>query len=110
MKTRRKQINLFLIVENGKLYQIFSNVERKFIRDLAASSTQWPEHLKLKWSGDKTHEVLAGPDGSGKTTIFKGILAEEDIQPGTYVNADDIESDLTAENSLSFDKYKFKFK
>ncbi len=35
--------------------------------------------------------VFAGPNGSGKTTIFKGILEEEKINLGVYVNADDIE-------------------
>ncbi len=34
--------------------------------------------------------VFAGPNGSGKTTIFKGILEEEKIQLGIYINADDL--------------------
>ena len=46
--------------------------------------------------------IFAGPNGSGKTTIFKGILNEEDIQLGVYVNADDIEKDLRETSSISF--------
>jgi predicted ABC-type ATPase len=36
----------------------------------------------------KRMRVFAGPNGSGKTTIFKGILSKEKIQLGVYVNAD----------------------
>lgn len=46
--------------------------------------------------------VFAGPNGSGKTTIFKGILANEKISLGVYVNADDIEKVLHETNSLNF--------
>ena len=35
--------------------------------------------------------VFAGPNGSGKTTIFKSILNESKVNLGVYVNADDIE-------------------
>jgi predicted ABC-type ATPase len=38
--------------------------------------------------------VFAGPNGSGKTTIFKGILSENKVQLGVYVNADEIEERL----------------
>jgi predicted ABC-type ATPase len=50
--------------------------------------------------------VFAGPNGSGKTTIFKGILAEAKIQLGVYVNADDIEKEFLVSNSLSFKNYQ----
>lgn len=42
----------------------------------------------------KRMRVFAGPNGSGKTTIFKGMLAREAIQLGVYVNADEIELHL----------------
>ena len=37
-----------LIAEDGKLYQVFANGEKKFIRDLPRSSGTWPEYYKLK--------------------------------------------------------------
>jgi predicted ABC-type ATPase len=54
----------------------------------------------------KRMRVFAGPNGSGKTTIFTGILAEEKINLGVYVNADDIEKELAFSNSLDFTKYQ----
>lgn len=42
----------------------------------------------------KRMRVFAGPNGSGKTTIFKGLLSENEIKLGVYVNADDIEKEL----------------
>ena len=39
----------------------------------------------------KRMRIFAGPNGSGKTTIFKALLNEEKIGLGVYVNADDIE-------------------
>jgi predicted ABC-type ATPase len=54
----------------------------------------------------KRMRVFAGPNGSGKTTIFKGLLAQKDINLGTYVNADDIEKELTLANGqLSFNQF-----
>lgn len=50
--------------------------------------------------------VFAGPNGSGKTTIFKGILADAKIQLGVYVNADDIEKELISNKSLAFKNYQ----
>lgn len=49
--------------------------------------------------------VFAGPNGSGKTTIFKGILEEEKIQLGIYVNADDLEKELNLKNSINFSDF-----
>jgi predicted ABC-type ATPase len=49
--------------------------------------------------------VFAGPNGSGKTTIFKGILANEEVHLGAYVNADDIEKKLRETSSISFSEY-----
>ncbi len=54
----------------------------------------------------KRMRVFAGPNGSGKTTIFKGLLAQKDINLGIYVNADDIEKELTLANGqLSFSQF-----
>lgn len=54
----------------------------------------------------KRMRVFAGPNGSGKTTIFKGMLAKEEIQLGVYVNADEIELQLVQSTTLSFDAYQ----
>jgi predicted ABC-type ATPase len=53
----------------------------------------------------KRMRVFAGPNGSGKTTIFKGLLQEKKINLGVYVNADDIEQELSNSTRLHFDKY-----
>jgi predicted ABC-type ATPase len=53
----------------------------------------------------KRIRVFAGPNGSGKTTIFKGILAEKKIELGVYVNADEIEENLNQLQSLNFSNY-----
>ncbi len=53
----------------------------------------------------KRMRVFAGPNGSGKTTIFKGLLEDEKIQLGVYVNADEIEQTLSKTNTLFFGNY-----
>lgn len=50
--------------------------------------------------------VFAGPNGSGKTTIFKGILAENQIQLGVYVNADEIEQTLSQIGKLDLAEFR----
>lgn len=50
----------------------------------------------------KRMRVFAGPNGSGKTTIFKGILSENQVNLGTYVNADEIEQYLKHNKQLDF--------
>jgi predicted ABC-type ATPase len=52
----------------------------------------------------KRMRVFAGPNGSGKTTIIKSLLAE--IPFGVYVNADDIESLLKETGVLRFETYQ----
>lgn len=54
----------------------------------------------------KRMRVFAGPNGSGKTTIFKGILAEKSINLGVYINADEIEQILTQIKQLDFSAFK----
>lgn len=50
--------------------------------------------------------VFAGPNGSGKTTIFKGLLADSNVNLGVYVNADDIEKELASANGqLAFNQF-----
>lgn len=53
----------------------------------------------------KRMRVFAGPNGSGKTTIFKEILNKEKINLGVYINADEIEIDLSS-GKLNFDKFQ----
>jgi predicted ABC-type ATPase len=48
----------------------------------------------------KRMRVFAGPNGSGKTTIFKGILKDSNINLGVYVNADEIEVILNGSSPL----------
>lgn len=47
--------------------------------------------------------VFAGPNGSGKTTIITNLKSK--ISFGTYVNADDIESELKQNKRVSFSSY-----
>ena len=48
--------------------------------------------------------VFAGPNGSGKTTIIKGLQSE--IPFGIYINADDIEKSLYKTGGILFDTYQ----
>ena len=50
--------------------------------------------------------VFAGPNGSGKTTVFRGLLESSKISLGIYVNADDIEKEFYVSNSLSLEQYQ----
>ena len=52
----------------------------------------------------KRMRVFAGPNGSGKTTIIKGLQSE--IPFGVYINADDIEQLLFKTGNLLFDSYQ----
>jgi predicted ABC-type ATPase len=52
----------------------------------------------------KRMRVFAGPNGSGKTTIIKGLQSE--IPFGIYINADDIEQSLYKTGGLIFDPYQ----
>jgi predicted ABC-type ATPase len=53
----------------------------------------------------KRMRVFAGPNGSGKTTIFKELLADK-ANLGVYVNADDIQAELEIDKQLNFDTYQ----
>ncbi|MGB3075865.1 MAG: zeta toxin family protein [Chitinophagales bacterium] len=53
----------------------------------------------------KRMRVFAGPNGSGKTTIFKGILQEAKINLGIYVNADEIEIELRKGKAIPFSDF-----
>lgn len=50
--------------------------------------------------------VFAGPNGSGKTTIFKQILVDNQVDLGVYVNADDIELSLSQHGLLDFSDFQ----
>jgi ABC-type cobalamin/Fe3+-siderophores transport system ATPase subunit len=54
----------------------------------------------------KRMRVFAGPNGSGKTTIFKGILKENIVDLGVYVNADELELQLNQYQSIDFSDYQ----
>jgi len=54
----------------------------------------------------KRMRVFAGPNGSGKTTILKGILADYDVKLGVYVNADEIEKELNLLKTINFSDYQ----
>lgn len=54
----------------------------------------------------KRMRVFAGPNGSGKTTIFKGILRENQVNLGVYVNADEIEVQLNYNSFIDFNTYQ----
>lgn len=54
----------------------------------------------------KRMRVFAGPNGSGKTTIFKGILSDNQVNLGVYVNADEIEAQLNVNSFIDFNDYQ----
>lgn len=51
----------------------------------------------------KKLRLFAGPNGSGKTTIFNEISAK--YHCGYFVNADNIESDIRAQGNFSFAQF-----
>lgn len=53
----------------------------------------------------KRMRVFAGPNGSGKTTIFRKILEENKIKLGIYVNSDDLEQQLSGTKKLDFSDF-----
>jgi predicted ABC-type ATPase len=53
----------------------------------------------------KRMRVFAGPNGSGKTTIFKGILADNNVNVGVFVNADEIEQLLNTQLKLDLNLF-----
>jgi len=52
---------------------------------------------------EKRLRMYAGPNGSGKSTVYKRLKSKFNI--GTYVNADDIEKDLTNSKKFEISKY-----
>lgn len=50
--------------------------------------------------------VFAGPNGSGKTTIFKELLSESEVSLGVYVNADEIEELLIQPGFIDFSSFE----
>jgi predicted ABC-type ATPase len=56
----------------------------------------------------KRMRVFAGPNGSGKTTIFKGILADNNVNVGVFVNADEIEHLLRTQFKIDLNLFGLK--
>lgn len=56
----------------------------------------------------KRVRIIAGPNGSGKTTCFLNIRKEHTFKIGVYVNADEIENTLREKSQLNFDEYNLK--
>lgn len=55
---------------------------------------------------EKRLRMFAGPNGSGKSTVYRSLKNKFNI--GTYVNADDIEIDLTSSKDFQLSKYGLK--
>lgn len=55
---------------------------------------------------EKRLRMFAGPNGSGKSTVYRSLKDKFNI--GIYVNADDIEKDLTNSNKFEISKYGIK--
>lgn len=56
----------------------------------------------------KRLRVFAGPNGSGKTTLAQKLSKEGKFRLKVFVNADEIEKELTEKGSLSLAKYRLK--
>lgn len=57
----------------------------------------------------KRLRIFAGPNGSGKSTFINQFESfDPRYQLGVYVNADEIEKKLKAENSLDIDQFKIQ--
>jgi predicted ABC-type ATPase len=52
--------------------------------------------------------VIAGPNGSGKTTLTKELRENYQLNFGFYLNADDIETVLRANQKISFRRFGIK--
>lgn len=56
----------------------------------------------------KRLRIIAGPNGSGKTSVYKALLNEGHPNFGIYINADEIEKELATRGIMSFQKYQIK--
>ncbi len=52
--------------------------------------------------------LFAGPNGSGKTHLFKYLKSQSYIHTEIYVNADDIEEKLNRKKEFNFNAYRVK--
>lgn len=50
--------------------------------------------------------MFAGPNGSGKTSLFKTLRNSDTIHTGIYVNADEIEVKLRKTLKFNFNPYR----
>lgn len=53
----------------------------------------------------KRLRIIAGPNGSGKTTVYRALLNVGHPNFGVYINADEIENTLRTKGILSFQSY-----
>lgn len=53
----------------------------------------------------KRLRIIAGPNGSGKTSVYQDLLRKGVPVFGIFVNADEIEKELRTRSILSFQKY-----
>lgn len=56
----------------------------------------------------KRLRILAGPNGSGKTSVYEELKKSKYVQFGIFVNADDIEKKLANDKTISFDDYQIE--
>lgn len=54
---------------------------------------------------NKRLRMFAGPNGSGKTTVFNQIRKEHNLDLGHYLNADDIEKTLRENNQIDISQF-----
>ena len=58
--------------------------------------------------GKPRFRLFAGPNGSGKTSLFKKFRAEGYIHTEFYINADRFEAELKKNKKISFNAYRVK--
>lgn len=58
----------------------------------------------------KRLRMFAGPNGSGKTTVFNNLLGNYDFDLGIYLNADEIEKQFKVNKSLKLSDYRLPAK
>ena len=56
----------------------------------------------------KRLRILAGPNGSGKTSVYEELKNSNYVQFGIFVNADEIEKKLADDKTISFDDYQIE--
>ena len=65
-------------------------------------------HLPACYMEKPKFRLFAGPNGSGKTYLFKKFRSEGLIHTEFYINADRFEADMKKNNRFSFNAYRVK--